>query len=105
MNLSWPAFDLAFFGSLFSSVYSFPILIFGALFIVLLVLAFRGRDDELPHRRLGRGALRTPRPAVMRATTRALPRRVARGVKSRRSAAGSGAAVAPPASSAAGRRC
>lgn len=51
MNLSWPAFDLAFFGSLFSSVYSFPILIFGALFIVLLVLAFRGRDDELPHRR------------------------------------------------------
>lgn len=53
MNLSWPAFDLAFFGSLFSSVYSFPILIFGALFIVLLVLAFRGRDDELPHRRPG----------------------------------------------------
>jgi len=51
MNLSWPAFDMAFFGALFSSVYSFPILIFGALFIVLLVLAFRGRDDELPHRR------------------------------------------------------
>lgn len=51
MNLSWPAFDMGFFGSLFSSVYSFPILIFGALFIVLLVLAFRGRDDELPHRR------------------------------------------------------
>ncbi len=50
MNLSWPAFDTAFFGSLFSSVYSFPVLIFGALILVLLVLAFRGRDDELPHR-------------------------------------------------------
>lgn len=51
MNLSWPSFDMAFFGALFESAYSFPILIFGALFIVLLVLAFRGRDDELPHRR------------------------------------------------------
>lgn len=48
MNLSWPAFDMAFFGNLFSSIYSFPALIFGALFLVLLVLAFRGRDEDLP---------------------------------------------------------
>ncbi len=64
MNLSWPAFDMAFFGALFSSVYSFPILIFGALFIALLVLAFRGRDDELPHRRPEAEPPRAPAPAV-----------------------------------------
>lgn len=69
MNLSWPSFDMAFFGALFESAYSFPILIFGALFIVLLVLAFRGRDDELPHRRAEpapreRAAATAPAPAA-----------------------------------------
>ena len=58
MNLSWPAFDMAFFGNLFSSIYSFPVLIFGALFLVLLVLAFRGRDEELPRQE------RAPAPLV-----------------------------------------
>lgn len=79
MNLSWPAFDMAFFGNLFSSVYSFPILIFGALFIALLVLAFRGRDEELPHRDrrppppVRDGAASAPVPPVPAAPSPAAP--------------------------------